>query len=47
MISDTQLFVINNVGGFLIFIGTAVIIGQVSVFHAETPVIPIISQNKL
>ena len=25
MISDTQLFVINNVGGFLIFIGLALL----------------------
>lgn len=47
MISDTQLFVINNVGGFLIFIGPAHIIGYISDFHAETPVIQIISQNKL
>ena len=47
MISDTQLFVINNVGGFLIFIGTALIIGQISDLYAEIPVIPIISHNEL
>ena len=47
MISDTQLFVINNVGGFLIFIGTALIISHMSDFHTEISVLPIISQIKL